>query len=72
METRHHMHDAFILRPSGLTPKPLEYKAPFSGNPFFYLPAHTPTLPSPRFYPFYNQVPEDRVLLTHFCLFCKV
>lgn len=48
METRHRM-DVFILRPSGLTPKPLEHKAPFSGNTFFDLPAHTQTLPSSSF-----------------------
>ena len=48
METRHRM-DVFILRPSGLTPKPLQHKAPFSGNPFFDLPAHTRTLPSSSF-----------------------
>lgn len=35
------MNDVFILRPGSLTPKPLEYKAPFSGNPFLRNPTHS-------------------------------
>lgn len=60
------MNDVFILRPGGLTPKPLEYKAPFSGNPFLRNPtllllasSYPDTLPSSSLHPLCNQVPEN-------------